>query len=839
MKSRQLTGFIGIAIGAFLGYAVGNGWVSPFQRTDAREANFYTQAQKQLGKSDNLPFPDPPFQGLANQTLAGSKADFPHPVTAPKNSPNVLLILVDDAGFGNASAFGGPCQTPNLTKLADRGLKYNRFHVTALCSPTRAALLAGRNHHAVGFGSVAEFAGGWPGYNSTWPKNAASVARTLQGNGYSTAAFGKWHLTPDDQQGPAGPFDRWPNALGFDYFWGFLGGASGQYDPVVTENNTIVGVPRGKDYYFPADMANRTISWIRDQKAQSPDRPFFIYYAPGASHAPHHVPKEWADKYKGKFDQGWDKLREETYARQKKLGVIPANAKLTPRDPAFPAWDSLSAEQKRLYARQMEVFAGFQENCDHEIGRVIDAVEELGIADNTLILYIWGDNGSSMEGTETGTFNEMTTLNGITLAPEVQLKLIEKHGGIETWGGPDSQPHFACAWAWAGNSPFQWGKQVASHLGGTRDPMVVAWPKRIKDKGGLRPQFTHVIDVAPTILEAAGIPQPRAVDGIEQLAMHGTSFVYTFDDANAPSRHSQQYFEIFGNRAMYKDGWIACSRLARSPWQIDPAELKKFGPGSGWDPDKDKWELYNLDEDFSEATDLAAKHPEKLAELKKLFWVEAEMYHVTPLMGGLAQFYGFLPPAAERTQFIYYPGTENISSGMIPHIYNRSFTITADLEVPKDGVEGVIVAEADAMGGFSLYVQDGKLHYTYGLVGIRLDTLTSAEKVPIGKVRVRYEFTAENPGKLGAGGKGQLFIDDKPAGENHLQNTVPLRFSSYSGMDIGKDNGDVVSPTYKAKAPFAFTGKIGKVVFELAPQKHGGMERRKLQQERFLRAMRN
>ncbi len=831
MRSRIMLSLLAVGVGVLMGYAASTGKLFSLQSRQ--------QASPDKLDRTTLPIPDAPFQGVAKRTLDGSKPNFPRTVTPPKDAPNVLLILVDDAGFGNPSTFGGPCQTPNLTKLADRGLKYNRFHVTALCSPTRAALLAGRNHHAVGFGSVAEFAGGWPGYNSTWPKNAASVAKILQGNGYNTAAFGKWHLTPDDQQGPAGPFDRWPNALGFDYFWGFLGGASGQYDTVVTENNTIVGVPKGKDYYFPTDMANRTIGWMRDQKAQSPDRPFFIYYAPGASHAPHHVPTEWADKYKGKFDQGWDKLREETFARQKKLGVIPANAKLTPRAPEFPAWDSLPADQKRLYARQMEVFAGFQENCDHEIGRVINAVEEMGIADNTLILYIWGDNGSSMEGTETGTFNEMTTLNGIELPPAVQLKVIEKQGGIGTWGGPDSQPHFACAWAWAGNTPFQWGKQVASHLGGTRDPMVVSWPKQITDKGGLRTQFTHVIDVAPTILEAAGIEQPKAVDGIEQMPMPGTSFVYSFGDAKAPSRHTQQYFEIFGNRAMYKDGWIACSRLDRSPWRVAPAELKKFGPGSGWDPDEDKWELYNLDEDFSEANDLAAKHPEKLAELKKLFWEEAEKYHATPLMGGLAQLYGFAPPAAERAKFTYYPGTENISSGMIPHIYNRSFTITADLELPETGAEGVIVAEADAMGGFSLYIQDGKLHYTYGLVGIRLDTITSTEKVPTGKVTVRYQFTAEKPGKLGTGGKGKLFINDKPVGENVLQHTVPLRFSSYSGMDIGKDNGDVVSPTYKGKAPFAFTGKIGKVVFDLAPGETGAFEQRRILQERLIRAMRN
>ena len=764
-----------------------------------------------------LPQPDAPFDGVANRTLAGSKPDFPQPVTAPKDAPNVLLVLVDDAGFGNPSAFGGPCQTPTLAKLADGGLRYNRFHVTALCSPTRAALLSGRNHHAVGFGSIAEFAGGWPGYNATWPKSAAGVARILRDNGYSTAAIGKWHLTPDTQQGAAGPFDRWPCGLGFDYFYGFLGGASGQYDPIVTENNTVIGVPIGKngqEYYLPDDLTEKTIQWIQDQKAQSPDKPFFIYYATGATHSPHHVPKSWADKYAGKFDQGWDKLREETFARQKQFGVIPASAKLTRRDPAFPEWDKLSADEKKFYARQMEVYAGFQENTDYQVGRVVQALDRLGISDNTLILYIWGDNGSSMEGTETGTFNELTTITGVPLGPEMQLKLIDNYGGMKEWGGPIMQPHFSCAWAWAGNTPFQWGKQVASHLGGTRNPLVVSWPKRIKAKG-VRSQFTHVIDVTPTILEVAGIAAPRAVDGIEQMPIHGTSFAYSFDDAAAKSRHAQQYFEILGNRAMYKDGWIACSRLDRIPWKLDPQVLARFAPGGGWDPDKDKWELYNLDEDFSEATDLAAQHPEKVAELKKLFWEEAEKYHVTPILGSMAPFFGLGPPPSKQTKFTYYPGTESLEPGMIPHVYNRSFTITADLEIPAGGAEGVIVANSDVMGGFSLYVQEGKLRYTYSFLGIQVETLTATENLPTGKVQVQYEFTADNPGKPATSGKGRLLVGGKPAGENTLPHTVPQRFSSYAGLDIGKDNGDVVSPSYRSKAPFAFSGKIGKVVFDL------------------------
>jgi arylsulfatase len=737
-------------------------------------------------------------------------------VKPPRGAPNVLLVLIDDAGFGNPSTFGGPCQTPTLTKLASQGLRYNRFHVTALCSPTRAALLSGRNHHAVGFGSIAEFAGGWPGYNATWPQSATGIARILQDNGYSTAAFGKWHLTPDNQQGAAGPFDRWPCGLGFDYFYGFLGGASGQYDPVLTENNTIIGVPRQKNYYLPEDLSDRTIGWLHDQKAQSPEKPFFIYYATGATHSPHHVPKPWADKYKGQFDQGWDKLREETFARQKKLGVIPETAKLTPRNPAFPAWDSLSPDEKKLYARQMEVYAGFQENTDYQVGRVVTAIEQLGLADNTLIIYIWGDNGSSMEGTETGTFNELTTITGVPLTAQQQLKLIDAYGGIDAWGGPIMQPHFACAWAWAGNTPFQWGKQVASHFGGTRNPMVISWPERITDKGGLRSQFTHVIDVVPTILEVTGITAPMRVNGIEQMPMHGVSFAYTFGDANAKGRHTQQYFEIFGNRALYKDGWIACARIDRVPWKTDPKAVGRLLPGK-WDPDQDKWELYHVEEDFSEANDLAAQHPEKLRELEALFWQDAEKYQVTPLLAGMAPFFGINPPSTERTRFTYYPRTENIGAGMIPHIYNRSFTISADLEIPAAGAEGVIAAESDVMGGFSLYVQDRRLRYTYSFLGVNVETLTATEDLPTGKVQVRYEFAADEPGKPATGGRGRLIVNGKQVGENHLDQTVPQRFTSYAGMDIGRDNGEPVSPTYAARSPFAFTGKIGRVVFDLAP----------------------
>jgi arylsulfatase len=740
-----------------------------------------------------LPRPSQPFEGIAKRTLEGSEAAFTQPVEAPSSAPNILMVLIDDAGFGNPSTFGGPVATPTLDKLAAEGLRYNRFHVTALCSPTRAALLSGRNHHAVGFGSISELIGGWSGYSTNLPTSAASIARILQGNGYNTAAFGKWHLTPDAQQGPAGPFDRWPNALGFDYFWGFLGGETGQFDPVLTENNTIIGVPKDKNFYFNDAMVDHTISWIRDQKAQAPDKPFFLYFSTGATHAPHQVPKEWSDKYKGKFDQGWDKLREETFARQKQLGVIPANAKLTPRDSAFPAWDGVSADVKKVYAHQMEVYAGYQENTDNAVGRVVKAINDMGLTDNTLIFYIFGDNGASMEGTETGTFNEMTTLNGVPLTADQQLKAIKAYGGLEKWGGPDMDPHYAAAWAWAGNTPFQWGKQVASALGGIRNPMVISWPKRIKDKGGVRTQFTHCTDVAQTILEAAGLPEPKQVNGVAQMPMHGVSFLFTFDDAKAPSRHTQQYFEILGNRAMYKDGWLACWRLDRIPWTIDPETLSRFAPGK-WNPDNDQCELYNLDEDFSQADDVAAKYPDKVHELTALFWAEAEKYQVLPLLGEMATVWGFPKGLPDQTKFTYYNGTENISSGMIPPIYNRSYSISADLNNPgrsglglRPGIAGVIVAESSFLGGFSLYVENGHLKHTYSLLGLKLDTISSRDALPTGKVNVRYEFTADKPGEFGTGGTSRLFINGKQQAEAKMEHSVPFRFASYAGMDIGTD----------------------------------------------------
>ena len=606
-----------------------------------------------------------------------------------------------------------------------------------------------------------------PSFHGTAP-----LPRILQDNGYSTAAFGKWHLTPDGQQGPAGPFDRWPNGWGFDYFYGILGGGSSQWDPCLAENQKIIGTAaeyydKENHYYFPDAMADKTIEWLRGVRAQEADKPFFVYFSTGCSHAPHHVGKAWADKYKGKFDQGWDRLREETFARQKALGVIPADAELTPRDDAFPAWDDVPQHLKPFYARQMEVYAGYSENADHNVGRVIDAIEELGELGNTLIIWIWGDNGASMEGTITGSFNELTMQNGIPLTDEMQLQLSERYGGIEAWGGELMDPHYAAAWAWAGNTPFQWGKQVASHLGGTRNPMVIHWPARVTGTGGLRSQFTHVIDVAPTILDVAGIPVPSSVDGIDQEPMHGVSFTGTLTDPAAPERHTQQYFETIGNRAMYKDGWWLAMRTPRIPWVITPQALQRYTPGV-WDPDSDPAELYYLPDDFSQAHDLAAEHPEKIQELKDLFWQEAERYKVLPLLAALSTFFGILPPRQEQTRFEFRDDVQNVLSGMIPRIYNHSYTISADLVVPEGGAEGVIVAEADHLGGFSLFVADGKLTHTYSMMGVFIYRQQAEERLPAGEVNVRMEFAADAP-KPATGGEVTLFINDRPVGKGRME----------------------------------------------------------------------
>ncbi|HEY1716309.1 MAG TPA: sulfatase-like hydrolase/transferase [Solirubrobacteraceae bacterium] len=774
-----------------------------------------------------LPIRRPPFTGVANQTLGGSQPGWEQigHVQPPEGAPNVLVVLIDDAGFGNPSTFGGPINTPNYDRIADEGLRYNRFHVTAMCSPTRAALLTGRNHHAVGMGGIPEFSGGFPGYSAMLPKDAAPFPKILKENGYSTAAVGKWHLTPEKEQGPAGPFDHWPNAWGFDYYWGFLAPEAGQYDTMIAENQKFIGVQEGKDgkpFYFPEAMTDQAIDWLHGVRGHDATKPWCLYYSTGCSHAPHHVAKEWSQKYEGQFDQGWDRLREETFERQKKLGVVPADAVLTPRDELMPAWDSLDETSKRLFARQMEVYAGYSENADHHVGRLLDSIEEMGELDNTIVIWIWGDNGASLEGTPTGTFNEGTMVNGLPLTDQEQMQLTLKWGGLEAWGTEMMYPHYSTAWAWAGNTPFAWGKQVASHLGGTRNPLVIRCPQRIHDRGNLRSQFTHVTDIGPTILDMVGIPEPTHVDGVEQQPMTGVSFAGSIADPDAAERHTQQYFENFGNRAIYKDGWWLAMRMPRVPWRLDPELLKRFAPGV-WKPDEDPVELYYLPDDFSQANDLAASNPDKVKELQALFWEEAEKYNVKPLLAGFSPFFGILPPLGANTTVTYHGDVQNVAPGLVPRVYNHSYTISADLHIPDGGAEGVIVADASHLGGFSLFVQDGKLKHTYAFLGVFEYHQESAGQLPTGDVNVELTFAADEA-KPATPGEITLFVNGDPVGSGRLDHTVPFGFSGYAGMDVGRDNGLVVDRSYADKAPFAFTGTVKKVVFDVAPHLGDGDE---------------
>ncbi|NLT92729.1 MAG: sulfatase-like hydrolase/transferase [Actinobacteria bacterium] len=772
-----------------------------------------------------LPIPDKRFGGVTGRTIAESAEDWsfiPGP-SAPEGAPNVLLVLIDDAGFGGPDTFGGGISTPTLSRVQEMGLTYNAFHVTAVCSPTRAAMLTGRNHHRVGMGGIAEFPGPFPGYTGTRPRSCTALPRILKENGYVTGGFGKWHMTPGREMGPAGPFDHWPLGWGFDHWWGFLTGAAGQYDPIITQDNSTLGVPEGegdKLYYFPDDITDKAVEWLHAVRGHDPHKPWFLYYSTGCSHAPHHVDRSWADKYKGRFDAGWDAYREATLERQKKLGIVPQDTELSERPELFPAWDSLTDAQKRLYARQMEVFAGYSENADWNVGRLIDSIEEMDELENTLVIYIWGDNGASMEGTLTGSFNETTFFNGVVLEADEQLKLIDKWGGIEELGGFHTAPHFAAAWAHANNTPFPWGKQMASHLGGTRNPMVVAWPARIVPDPTMRRQFTHCIDVGPTILEALGIPEPKTVDGIEQEPMDGTSFLYSFDDAEAAERHTTQYFEMYGSRAIYKDGWWAGAKLDKLPWDFTPQTLERFAPGGEWDPEKDRWYLYYLPEDFSQAKDLAAEQPEKLEELKALFWKEAERNRVLPLLGGYAVFFGMLPPMQTVTRVEYAGDVQNVQTAVIPRVIGRSYAIEGHLHVPEGGAEGVVCAFADFIGGFALWVDEkGLLNHTYQFLGVDTYKQTSTEPIPTGDVTVKMLFEADQPNP-GTGGNVTLFANDKRIGAGRIDRTISLIFTTYAGMDMGRDNGGVVDLAYEDRAPYAFTGTVKKVVFDLKPADH-------------------
>ena len=705
----------------------------------------------------------------------------------PKGAPNVLVILIDDAGFGSTSPYGGPCQTPTLEKLANGGLKYNRFHTTAICSPTRQALLTGRNHHSVGMAGITEIATGAPGYSSVRPNSMAPLAMTLKLNGYATAQFGKNHEVPVWETSPVGPFDAWPTGGGgFEYFYGFLGGEANQWYPTLYEGTTPVENKKTPEqgYHLVTDMTDKTIKWISQQKLLSPDKPFFIYYAPGATHAPHHVAKEWADKYKGKFDQGWDKVREETFARQKELGVIPQDSELTARPAEIPGWDSMPAEFKAVLRREMEVYAGFMEFTDYNVGRVVDRLEKLDILDDTLIFYVVGDNGASAEGGINGSFNEMSYFNGLQ-GFETAEYLKER---IDKLGGPESYNHYAVAWAHAMNTPFQWTKQVASHWGGTRNATVVHWPKGIKSKGEIRSQFTHCIDVAPTILEAAGLPQPISVNGIQQDPIEGTSMLYSFNDAKAPEQHDVQYFEIMGNRAIYYKGWSAVSKHY-TPW-IN-AKRPAF--------DDDVWELYDGSKDWSQANDLARQMPEKLRELQRQWLIEAAQYKVLPLDDRL--FEKLNPDLAGRPMLIkgntqlLAGGMGRLSENCVLNIKNKSHSITAEIVVPEKGAEGVIVCQGANIGGWTLYANKGKLKYCYNWGGFKTFMVEAKDPLTTGQHQVRMEF-AYDGGGLGKGGKATLYTDGKVVGEGRIDATLATIFSADDGTDVGEDSGAAISPDY-------------------------------------------
>ncbi len=729
------------------------------------------------------------------------------PLRPPSGAPNVLIVLLDDVGFGAASAFGGPCHTPTAKRLAGNGLKYTRFHTTALCAPTRAALLTGRNHHSVGMGAITEMATSAPGNCSIRPKNKAPLAETLKLNGYATAQFGKCHEVPMWETSPMGPFHQWPTGSGFEYFYGFVGGEANQYYPGLFEGTSAVEPPKTPEegYTLNEDLADKAIHWVRQQKALMPDKPFFLYYAPGATHAPHHVPPRWSAKYKGKFDQGWDELRKEIFARQKELGVVPRDAELTERPKEIPAWNDMPAKLKPVLSREMEIYAGFLEQTDHEIGRVIDALQSLNVLEDTLVFFIVGDNGASAEGSLNGCFNEMTTLNGMP-GIETPEFLLSK---IDDFGTPDAYNHYAVGWAHALCTPYQWTKQVASHWGGTRNGAIVHWPNGFKAKGETRSQFCHVVDVAATVLEASGIPEPQIVNGIAQAPLEGTSMGYTFDDAAAAERHTLQYFEMFGNRGIYHEGWTAVTKHS-TPWTTDPPP--PF--------DADVWELYAPD-DWTQAKDLVATNPEKLAELQRLWLIEAVKYGVLPLDD--RRFERINPDIAGRPQLvkgtrqILFPGM-HVTEASVITIKNKSHSVTAQVTVPDKPAEGVLITQGGRVGGWSLYAKAGKLKYCYNFFGMADYFVESEHSIPPGEHELRMEFKYDGGG-VARGGKVTLYVDAKAVGSGRVERTIPMGFSADEACDVGADTGSPTAPDYGPTGN-GWNGRIDWVRIDLGDDDH-------------------
>jgi arylsulfatase len=748
-----------------------------------------------------LPILEPQPKDSTTLDARNAKAPPRFNVTAPKGAPNVLVVLIDDMGFGQSSAFGGPVHMPTAEKLARGGLRYNQFHTTALCSPTRIALLTGRNHHVCNMGSITETATSFPGQTGKRPDAVAPLAEMLRLNGYSTAAFGKSHETAAWEVSPSGPTDRWPTRSGFDKFYGFIGGETNQWSPAIYQDMSRIETPRDPDYHFMTDMTNQAIQWSNAQKSLTPDKPFFMYFAPGATHAPHHAPKEWIAKYKGKFDRGWDKLREETLARQIELGVVPKGTKLAPKPEAIKDWETLSEDEKKLFARQMEVFAGFGEYTDSEIGRLIQSLDDLGQLENTLIFYELGDNGASGEGTMNGLFNEATYFNGVSeTVPEIL-----KH--YDELGGPHSYGHYAAGWAVAGDAPFTWTKQVAGSYGGCRNPLIVHWPKGIKAKDEVRSQWHHVIDLAPTILEAAGLPEPKSVNGVPQIPIQGTSMLYTFGDAQAKDRHKTQYFEIFGNRGLYHDGWLAHT-VHRAAWEGKPRHPLL----------EDKWQLFHVAEDFSSANDVAAENPEKLEELKELFMKEAIRNHVLPLDDRSlertnAALVGRPDLMAGRKSLTVFEGMIGMTENVFINVKNRSHSITADVTVPKGGARGVILSQAGRFGGWSFYVKDGKPIYVYNFLGLSKSKIASPKALPEGRVTIRFDFEYEGAG-LGRGGTGKISVNGDIVAEGKIERTQAFIFSADEGADVGQDGETPVTEDYQ-EGDNKFTGQIHKVTIDL------------------------
>ena len=754
-----------------------------------------------------LPIPDRIAPRLTTYDARDPDTSFPPivPLRPPAGAPNVLVILLDDVGFAASSAFGGPCPTPHMERLAERGLKFTRFHTTALCAPTRQALLTGRNHHAVGMGAITEIATSSPGYSSVRPKNAAPLAETLRLIGYCTAQFGKCHEVPVWQTSPMGPFDNWPTGSGFEHFYGFLGGETNQYFPSIYEGTKAVepeSTPE-EGYHFTEDMTDRTIAWVCQQKALMPDKPFFVYYAPGATHAPHQVPEEWADRHRGRFSAGWDALREEIFARQKELGVIPADAELTARPEEIPAYDDMPVELRPVLERQMEVYAGFLEHTDHHIGRVLDALDALDALDDTLVYMIIGDNGASAEGGIMGSVNEMFVFNGAAHLETPEFLIAH----VDSLGSPAAYNHYAVGWAHAMSTPYQWTKQIASHWGGTRNGTIVTWPNGIEARGETRHQFHHVIDIAATVLDVAGLPQPDFVNGQQQMPLHGVSMAYCFDNADAPDARTTQYFEMVGNRGIYHKGWTAVTKH-RTPWVVT-GEMVPF--------DDDIWELYDTTTDWTQARDLSAEDPDRLHHMQRLFLLEASKYGVFPLDDRAVERFDAAiagrPALISGSQQRLFPGMGRLTENSVINLKNQSHTVSAGIELPDDGGEGVIIAQGGAFAGWALYMHEGRLTYCYNLLGIQRTKFASSEPLAGGAHEVRMDFTYDGGG-LGKGGDVALYVDDVEVAAGRLEATVPLVFSADETCDLGVDSASPVSDDYTPESS-KFNGRIGWVQLDV------------------------